>query len=431
MTKPLTQTWLLAPHDPLVLGTGRRPPATLPRPTHALPLPGTLAGAMRARFVGGANDLSADDARRLLDEVDVRGPWLQRDHGDKGDKEVLVRAPAHVRALAEGAASDQSAATTTSDIEKPLARSVIYPTLDALRAGEGTLLPDRDEAPPLEPLRWKTGSAHKSEALDELVTLNVACGLLLGELVRLTGRENVSALEGRLHVTIDPASQTAEASGLYSSPGVRYAPGVTIGVETTSRRTPPPSIEGPLVLGGESRVVAQRDGGQSLPTFASYRERYEKALGQGRGGPPGLLLMLATPASFSTRQGDQGHGWLPPWLKQPNPAPGLEGVTFELIAVATTRFVPMSSWSLASRQGGRTLGRQRAVRRLVPAGTVYFLRVTGGPDAWLRACEHFWWRPIDRDTPGNPEELIAPPHRDGYGLVIPGLFWPDTREKKQ
>lgn len=415
MTKSMTQSWLLAPHDPLVLGTGRRPPATLPRMTHALPLPGTLAGAMRARFVGGANNLSAEDAQRLLDEVDVRGPWLQ--HRD----EVLVRAPAHVRAYAGQPPAAPAEAEARADVAMA-AREIVYPTLESPREGEGVLWPEA--APPLDVLTWRpTHEAHKSAPLDEFVTLDAACSLLLGECERLASPRSPLTLEGRLHVTIDATSQTAEPSGLYSSPGVRYANDVGIGVETSARREPSAPLAGPFILGGESRVVAQRIG-KALPEFAAVKERYDQARARRPDASPGLLMMLATPASFSTRSGDTGPGWAPPWMLHEKCVPRLDGVSFELAAVATTRFVPMSSWSLGSRDGNRVLGRQRAVRRLVPAGTVYFLRVEGGADAWLRACEHFWWRPIDEGTPANPNELIAPPHRDGYGLVIPGLFWP-------
>ncbi len=414
MTERVTQSWQLVPHDPLVFGTGRRPPATLPRMSHPLPLPGTLAGAMRSRFVGGANDLSPAEARRLLNDVQLRGPWLQR------DEEVWVRAPSHVRAHDRGASSGVSGGDDESE------RAIIYPELERPGPNEGVLTPE--DTPLIGLLTWRQPpGAHKSTALDEFVSLDVACGLLLEECERLGPAQKLLEFEGRLHVTINAAYQTAEPSALYSSPGVRYDKGVSIGVETTSSRGAPARLEGPCVLGGESRVVAQR-GGAGLPDFANYRERYEKARARCPNDSPGLLLMLATPASFSARGGESGPGWVPPWLLRPKQVPRLEGVSFELAAVATTRFVPMSSWSLASRAGNRVLGRQRAVRRLVPAGTVYYLRVEGGADAWLRACEHFWWRPIDEGTPGDPEELVAPPHRDGYGLVIPGLFWPDRAE---
>lgn len=405
MSDVTSTTWHLSPHDPLVLGTGKRPAATLPLMTHALPLPGTLAGAVRARFVGGANDVGPEEARRLLEEVEVRGPWLQR-----GDT-ALVRAPLHIR------------------IHGPApARRVVYPTLEALADGEGVLLPDG--IPALRPLLWAPGpGAHKLAAPDELVSLDTACDLLLEERAALAPPEEIVAFEGRVHVTVNATSQTAEPAALYSSPGVRYGDEIAIGVEVRCARERAMPAERLFVLGGEGRVVARRDG-RGLPGFDAVRERYVRARARRPGDAPGLLLMLVTPASFSTTEGDTGPGWAPPWLLRDGRVDGLDGARFELAAVATERFVPMSSWSLGHRANDRVLGVQRAVRRLVPAGTVYFLRVDGDSDAWLRACERFWWRPIDETTPGNPGALLAAPHRDGYGIVIPGLFWPDARKEK-
>ena len=258
-----TFIWHLAPHDPLVLGTGRKLPATLPRMTHTLPLPATLAGAVRARFVGGVNDLAPADAARLLDEVSLRGPWLQR-----GDT-VLVRAPLHVREHE---------------------RRVMYPALAQLADKEGTYLPEG--APPFASITWALPqNAHKTQPLDEFVTLDDACGLLLGELQTLPAPAKPAVFEGRVHVTINPESQTAEPSALYSSSGVRYDDHVTIGVEVTSSREIK-DLERLFVLGGESRVVARRDG-NGFPAFSTVRERYEKAIGAHPGEAPLLLLMLA------------------------------------------------------------------------------------------------------------------------------------------
>lgn len=397
MTGRMTRTWLLSPHDPLVLGTGRRLPATLPDVTHVLPLPATLSGAVRARFVGGANDVGQDEAKRLLDEVTVRGPWLQR------GQTVLVRAPLHVRAHGP----------------EP-ARHVVYPTLETLAEGEGVLLPEN--APPIGALTWNLpAGVHKGAALDEFVSLDTACELLLRARETLGCPEKPVEREGRVHVTINAASQTAEPAALYSSPGVRYADDVTIGVEVTSTREQP--LERLFVLGGESRVVARREGG-GFPGFEAVQDDYVEARARRKGETPGLLLMLVTPASFSTQEGDTGAGWAPPWLLRDGRVEGLDNVQLELAAVATDRFVPVSTWSLAHRANNKVLGVQRAVRRLVPAGMVYFLRVKGDEEAWLRACERFWWQPIDETTPGNPDALLAAPHQDGYGMVIPGLWWP-------
>jgi CRISPR type III-B/RAMP module-associated protein Cmr3 len=393
----VSYVWHLAPHDPLVLGTGRRLPATLPRMTHAMPLPATLAGAVRARFVGGAIDVTPEAAQTLLDTITVRGPWLQR-----GDT-VMVRAPLHVREHA---------------------RAVVYPTLDTLKQGEGVFLPEG--TPELGALAWEAPAhAHKLAPLDEFVSLDDACKLLCGELPSLGDALSPVVFEGRVHVTINPASQTAEDAALYSTSGVRYRDDVTIGVEVTAQHEPAEGPEKLFVLGGETRIVARREG-SGFPDFDLVRARYENALRAHGDQEPLLMLMLATPASYSTLESDVGLGWVPPWLLKDGRVAGLDDVRFSLAAVATERFVPVSGWSLASRPNGAVQGVQRAVRRLVPAGTVYMLRARGGADPYLRACERFWGRSIDETSPGNPGALLAAPHRDGYGMVLPGLWWPET-----
>jgi CRISPR-associated protein Cmr3 len=206
---------------------------------------------------------------------------------------------------------------------------------------------------------------------------------------------------------------------LYSSSGVRYADDVAIGAEVTHSLTEPKHQL--FVLGGETRPVTRRPG-MKFPAFD--KDLYRQALGKDKKRPPGLLLMLVTPASFSTKEGDHGPGWLPSWLKEGTGE--IEGTRLTLETIATDRFVPLSGWSMAHRDKANPQGKQRAVRRLVPAGTVYFLRPEkADQDAWVRLCEHFWGQPIDKSEIGDEKALLAAPWRDGYGMVIPGLYWPD------
>lgn len=282
----------------------------------------------------------------------------------------------------------------------------------------GTLLSEQRTRPPYNSLVG---------ALDEFVSLDVACELLLGACAKLPDAAGLAEFEGRVHVSINAESQTAEPAALFSSSGVRHDDAVTIGVEITAPRDDSKSLERVFVLGGESRVVARREG-KGFPAFSDVCWRYEEALKRHAGEAPLLLLMLATPASYSNSEHDLGAGWIPPWLSAKGEVDGLAGLRFELVSIATDRFVPVSGWSLATRPNGATQGVQRAVRRLVPAGTEYALRVVGGgADAYLRACERFWWRPIDESVSGNAGAHLAAPHRDGYGLVLPGLWWPTQR----
>lgn len=396
------KTWALAPHDPLVLGIGRRLPALLPRMTRAVPLPATLAGAVRAQYAHGRVDLSPDEAWKLLNDVSVRGPWLQRGHN------IYLRAPLHVR--------------THGGEDK---RTVVFPRVQAFEANEGALLLDGAPASMRYYLHWELPKdAHKVKPLDEYLPLDTVRDLLLGthETNQSLGKpETLFDFEGRVHVTVNQMTQTAEPGALYSSSGVRYADDVTIGVEITSSRPEPSQTL--FILGGETRPVARRKG-KDFPGFD--KDAYKKAAQKHENGPFGLLLMLVTPASLSTKQGDAGAGWLPSWLKDGHGE--VEGIRLTLETIATDRFVPFSGWSMAHRGDpqDQRQGRQRAVRRLVPAGTVYFLRLeNGGLEEWLALCAHFWGKPIDTSIEGDKNELIPEPWRDGYGMVIPGLYWPN------
>lgn len=396
-----TTTWALAPHDPLVLGIGRRLPALLPRMTRGVPLPATLAGAVRAQFAGGAVDLERNQAWDLLQNVSLRGPWLQR-----GKEQILVPAPLHVRTYGD-----------------ETSRSVQYPRIEKPRPNEGFLLHHGAPSTMQCQLHWKLPEgSHKAKSLDEYLDLNTVRDLLLGTCDTLGCPEKLFEFEGRVHVTINALSQTAEPGALYSSSGVRYADDVRIGVEIThSLKDPEHKL---FVLGGETRPVTRREG-KTFPEFDEFHKAsYRKALEGHEKRVPGLLLMLVTPASFSTKEGDQGPGWLPSWLKAGEAT--IDGIRLTLETIATNRFVPLSGWSMAHRDASNPQGKQRAVRRLVPAGTVYFLRIEQGDhDTWVRLCKRFWGQPIDNSEIGDEKALLAAPWRDGYGMVIPGLYWPD------
>ena len=118
-----------------------------------------------------------------------------------------------------------------------------------------------------------------------------------------------------------------------------------------------------------------------------------------------IRLVLATPAIFS-------HGWLPGWLilnedsliGAPEDAP--DGLKLKLISACTDRWKPISGWSLEKGRRG-----PKAIRRLVPAGSVYFFEVLSGDAENL--VKKFWLRSVcDEDQD----------RRDGFGLAVWGLW---------
>lgn len=121
-----------------------------------------------------------------------------------------------------------------------------------------------------------------------------------------------------------------------------------------------------------------------------------------------IRLVLATPAIFS-------GGWKPGWIS--SGAHALEGapvaanVRLRLVSAVIARWQPLSGWSLEKGTTG-----PKPIRRMVPAGSVYFFEVTEGDGADLAAC---WLKSVcdaEQDR------------RDGFGLALWGI-WDEHIEK--
>ncbi|MCI5168652.1 MAG: hypothetical protein D3903_21790, partial [Candidatus Electrothrix sp. GM3_4] len=126
-----------------------------------------------------------------------------------------------------------------------------------------------------------------------------------------------------------------------------------------------------------------------------------------------IRLILATPALFT-------QGWQPGWIKETSEGligspPCFPEIELQLKAFVTPRWQPVSGWDLVrnsqseekQEKGGP--GCARAVRRMVPAGAVYWFEVKAGyeqlPELWLK-----------------PVSDLEQDQDDGYGLVLPGIW---------
>jgi len=391
MTAPVSgyETWRLVPRDPLVFGDGGPVAAFTPRSTFLLPPQATVAGLVRSALLEAAGDLSADAARAALG-VRVRGPWLVEDdpEGEGRSGRLWVPAPADV-VFAGG---------------EPIAPRLVQPTED-----EGVSWPPG--APPrlvqLESRGEATGGAKTEKPAFPLWPLEsvVDWGLEKGpppvaERWNLLspGAKHPIERESRIHVAIDPERQAALPEALFSSGGLRLAERFHLAVEVA------PPEDGNLagrrpaglrVLGGESRTVACTvSPGPLFPGREDYQEAVQAFVDQAD-RPLGLRVQLLTPGDFG--------GWRPRW-----PA----GVAAPLLAVAMDRPQAVSGWDL-QRQ------RPRAVRRLVPAGTVYYLGPFDRPEPLLETWRALWGTSLCADAAGDPATFLAPPAHDGYGLALP------------
>jgi len=199
--------------------------------------------------------------------------------------------------------------------------------------------------------------------------------------------------EHRLHVAIDPATGRAKEGLLY---------GVTYRSLEAYRLRARVNLEGPLepigYLGGERRPVRlYLCEGLSEHWFdcpPSVKEAFanfdpQRAL---------IRLVLATPALFE-------DGWKPGWLNKSGELHlprGLAKVKLRLVAAAVGRREPVSGWSLRNQQA-------KAVRWMVPAGSVYFFELLEGQAS---AVLESWLRPVSDEEQDR---------KDGFGLALWGV----------
>jgi len=127
-------------------------------------------------------------------------------------------------------------------------------------------------------------------------------------------------------------------------------------------------------------------------------------------GKKKVRMVLATPAIFF-------DGWKPGWLngwpedKVPDFWP--DDLKLKLISACIDRWKPISGWSLEKGSRG-----PKEIRRLVPAGSVYFFEVLSGKAEDL--VKSLWLRSVcDKDQD----------RRDGFGLAVWGLWDYADREE--
>jgi CRISPR-associated protein Cmr3 len=153
-------------------------------------------------------------------------------------------------------------------------------------------------------------------------------------------------------------------------------------------------------LGGERRPVAVKVKESLSKYWFDCPESIKKHFaGLGKGAK--VRLVLATPALFE-------QGWKPGWIEKSGSSElhlprGLSKVKLKLVSAAVGRREPVSGWNL--RQN-----RPKAVRWMVPAGSVYFFEVEDGNPADLLES---WLRPVS----DNEQD-----RKDGFGLALWGVW---------
>ncbi len=209
-----------------------------------------------------------------------------------------------------------------------------------------------------------------------------------------------------VHVKVDAATQTAQDSMLFStdvvemrsSGGFEWALGTAFTLPDDATPFPP----GPLMLGGDRRVVSTERLGDGLLSFP------EPLADAASSSVPGLRLVVVTPAHFT-------QGWLLPGFEPRGDVfvgrlPGLD-VDLVLRAALVPRPLAASGWDMATvRRDGRPGGAPKRTRRLVRPGSVYFVQRLDGQPFVADDVRRLWLVALGDNT------------EEGLGRVVAGVW---------
>jgi CRISPR-associated protein Cmr3 len=373
--------WMIEPRDPLVVrdgrpNNGRSESATLP-----FPYPSTIAGLVRTRL--GSDDRGVFDAGQDLASllhVAIRGPLLARQDGGRlyvprPRDAVVFGSVLHQlvpRKPPPGARFDGDFSGEPVDFTSPPAGSV------------------RKSSQQLAWWPWHLFARWLAEP-----------GELDGSDADERLRDSLSALhvETRSHVKLTE-TWTAEEGRLFQTSGLRFttegreplALAIDIDTSTINGRALRAGI-GPC--GGERRLAFWEPAPPSL-SLPMLPERVRAALAVQEPSVR-VRIVLLTPAIFA-------DGW------KPGSAPGQllghrSGITPKLVAACVPRPETISGWDFAKQQPKKT-------RRLVSAGSVYWLDIEGAPDDRVRWANEVMMTNV---SDARQDQL------DGFGLAAVGV----------
>lgn len=373
------KTYQLEPQAPLVFRSGK-PFGEGSRDGANFPWPSSLAGLMRTVHWDATNPSAPPEkeAAKALLKLASAGPLLAR--RERGNLTPMFPKPADALYLLKD--------------EKKNQEKAVFRLLPGTHEADcGSDLPHG-----LHPIVAEA-CAPKAKPQDgpEYWTLEQLLAWRRGDKVEFAALEQQGySRETRTHVAINRTTFAADPGRLFQTEGLDFSP----------RRHPEGKgydkfdwvflarstvdVEPQMVtFGGERRLSwLQRIPAQdplALP------EAHRKALQASRK----ISLTLVTPALF-------GAGWQPGW--KDGEVPGVPGLQLKLVAAAVERWQGISGWDLLNKQA-------KAARKAVAAGATYWFEIIGEPPAdW---AEKLWLIPISDE---------AQDRRDGFGLVIPGIW---------
>lgn len=393
----------LTPHDPIIARDGRPFGAGQGNRMRGLgwPLPSVVAGSLRTALVKANSDLefTGDTPQQLLKAIEVAGVFPTADRelylpaphdcvwDDKTNKVHRIRPiPLEQDEGADFPPGDLAAVgLTKKQAEDDFKAKAVPAWWPKKRYEEWLASPNIEYTPAWFDSRFL--AAAKIETRDH-VSLDADRGAAADGQLFATAGLNVAHLP-----RFFPQERSSEQRP--KTFRERFAE-----VQLTARVTVSDPRFGKLdrldtwhPLGGERRLVHwQRS---DMADLWKCPNEVASALGN----ESGIRMILATPAVFK-------HGWRPDWLMEGRSPPGSK-VKLKLVGASIGRWRAVSGWSLASPIG------PKRIRRMVPAGGVYFFQVEDGNAAELAER---WLQSVSDD---------AQDQRDGFGLAVWGTWKPN------
>jgi CRISPR-associated protein Cmr3 len=421
----------VTPHDPVISRDGR-PFGTGQRMGSLDWLyPSVLAGSLRTILGNIAQaDFSKQETIDALKNVEISGPfplWNDRIFLP-APKDIIVKEEEGKDGIKKRYAYAIQPTKIRDDegCDMPFPKGVLCPAM----------LPILDEFKPAEiPAFWSV-----DKMIEWLKSPNGKCFLAppgpqkQGKIKTIGEFLPNSQKDTRTHVRIDPKLGSTEDEMLFRTVGLDLSlkgrsQGIQLAVrvETEGALLGDKSL-GALVaeldcfgtIGGERRLAhwmaekpekqANSAGMQSQASEGSqigwnFSKKISESLDKQKNGNKRVRLVLATPAVFS-------QGWLPGWLEfngesiesTPNKIIP-QGLKLKLISACFDRWKPISGWSLERNSCG-----PKPIRRLVPAGSVYFFEILKGDAS---ALAKLWLKSVCDD----PQDRL-----DGFGLALWGIW---------
>ncbi|WP_129628466.1 type III-B CRISPR module-associated Cmr3 family protein [Candidatus Oscillochloris fontis] len=393
MSEHAEHLWLIEPRDPLIVRDGRPfgPTPGARARTLPFPFPATIAGALRHKaglLADGSFDRTQSNA--VLDYA-VRGPLLVQLHEteDATICDWLFPAPADALLLQDGS---HTLRRWLAPRDLPSGSTIAMP--DGLRPvlpAQYERLKAWSKAPPFWFKQtyddWLQAPRDDQPDPDQLGIRKLA-------------------VNTRMHVVIQPTTQTAQEGALFQTSGLELTPTPAarpqihqtrrLALAATFAAATPHFPGGVAPLGGERRLMRWSAlPNAALPAWpAGLREQIIRQRC--------CRVLLLTPACFDA-------GYRPP----------LTWVRGEVAATLVAAVVPpaqvISGWDMAYQHPNGRYGRPKKTRHLAAAGSVYYVHFAQQADvaAWLDAT---WMQAVSDKLQDQ---------RDGFGLAAIGA-WPSA-----